>query len=275
MPDGPPPQSNTDSPSMVVHPHQSKKKRFDDEQVSADLGLKPVQLQRRRVWRACESCRYVPISLTTFTAFSPDHILDLYAVARRLNVMVSSRPVLNARSRSHSVLGCRRRTEQRLADSKQTPPCVVLILLTNLMSAMCKNSRPGFSNLKDCSSKSLPYWSRSALVVSTPPAYPRPHQGVQAPPRHFYSLSFHKSGRLRNPPAFPMAPPAPTTVPPSRSRTTCRSPSASWRSMSTATCTGSAVRPLCPLFSHSSRPPHRHCGVYRPWRRILWPRARV
>ncbi|KZT12954.1 uncharacterized protein LAESUDRAFT_689966 [Laetiporus sulphureus 93-53] len=41
---------------MVTHPHQSKKKRVED-QLPADIGLKPVQLQRRRVWRACESCR--------------------------------------------------------------------------------------------------------------------------------------------------------------------------------------------------------------------------
>ncbi|KAG6820448.1 hypothetical protein H0H93_000444 [Arthromyces matolae] len=38
---------------------QGKKKRNDDEPVSPDAGQKPVQLQRRRVWRACESCRYV------------------------------------------------------------------------------------------------------------------------------------------------------------------------------------------------------------------------
>ncbi|KAG6812643.1 hypothetical protein H0H92_001593 [Tricholoma furcatifolium] len=37
--------------------NQSKKKRNDDESVSLELGQKPVQLQRRRVWRACESCR--------------------------------------------------------------------------------------------------------------------------------------------------------------------------------------------------------------------------
>ncbi|OSX59228.1 hypothetical protein POSPLADRAFT_1048569 [Postia placenta MAD-698-R-SB12] len=42
---------------MVTHTHQSKKKRIDDQQPPADIGLKPVQLQRRRVWRACESCR--------------------------------------------------------------------------------------------------------------------------------------------------------------------------------------------------------------------------
>ncbi|KAF5370087.1 hypothetical protein D9758_001267 [Tetrapyrgos nigripes] len=35
---------------------QSKKKRPDDDQPPSD-GAKPIQLQRRRVWRACESCR--------------------------------------------------------------------------------------------------------------------------------------------------------------------------------------------------------------------------
>ncbi|KAF8450778.1 fungal-specific transcription factor domain-containing protein [Boletus edulis BED1] len=37
--------------------HQSKKKRTDDDAVPPDSGSKPIQLQRRRVWRACESCR--------------------------------------------------------------------------------------------------------------------------------------------------------------------------------------------------------------------------
>jgi len=39
--------------------HQSKKKRIDEETLPADAGTKPIQLQRRRVWRACESCRCV------------------------------------------------------------------------------------------------------------------------------------------------------------------------------------------------------------------------
>lgn len=34
-----------------------KKKRAQDQQPSTDAGQKPVQLQRRRVWRACENCR--------------------------------------------------------------------------------------------------------------------------------------------------------------------------------------------------------------------------
>ncbi|KIJ70318.1 hypothetical protein HYDPIDRAFT_77537 [Hydnomerulius pinastri MD-312] len=37
--------------------HQSKKKRIDDDSLTVDAGTKPIQLQRRRVWRACESCR--------------------------------------------------------------------------------------------------------------------------------------------------------------------------------------------------------------------------
>ena len=39
--------------------HQPKKKKVDDQPLPPDIGLKPVQLQRRRVWRACESCRQV------------------------------------------------------------------------------------------------------------------------------------------------------------------------------------------------------------------------
>ncbi|KAF8761802.1 Fungal specific transcription factor domain [Rhizoctonia solani] len=46
--------------SHYSHPHMaipSKKQRIDDSPLPPDLGLKPVQLQRRRVWRACEGCR--------------------------------------------------------------------------------------------------------------------------------------------------------------------------------------------------------------------------
>ncbi|GBE79261.1 fungal-specific transcription factor domain-containing protein [Sparassis latifolia] len=48
------PSDPNDNPPMT---HQSKKKRVEDQPLSPDIGLKPVQLQRRRVWRACESCR--------------------------------------------------------------------------------------------------------------------------------------------------------------------------------------------------------------------------
>ncbi|KAI0069046.1 hypothetical protein BV25DRAFT_1792806 [Artomyces pyxidatus] len=37
--------------------HQTKKKRVDDQAIPVDAAQRPLQLQRRRVWRACESCR--------------------------------------------------------------------------------------------------------------------------------------------------------------------------------------------------------------------------
>ncbi|EMD41041.1 hypothetical protein CERSUDRAFT_111616 [Gelatoporia subvermispora B] len=37
--------------------HTAKKKRTEDQSLPPDIGTKPIQLQRRRVWRACESCR--------------------------------------------------------------------------------------------------------------------------------------------------------------------------------------------------------------------------
>ncbi|KAI9001236.1 fungal-specific transcription factor domain-containing protein [Trametes punicea] len=62
------PDSSDNPPSVLVPaplpnqpmtiPHPPKKKRVDDHApLPPDIGLKPVQLQRRRVWRACESCR--------------------------------------------------------------------------------------------------------------------------------------------------------------------------------------------------------------------------
>ncbi|TBU58783.1 fungal-specific transcription factor domain-containing protein [Dichomitus squalens] len=53
-------------PSMTI-PHPPKKKRVDDQgPLAPDLGTKPIQLQRRRVWRACESCRCVRAPSSTF-----------------------------------------------------------------------------------------------------------------------------------------------------------------------------------------------------------------
>lgn len=58
------------SPERMVHhddfysmTHQSKKKRIEDDPLPTDAGAKPIQLQRRRVWRACESCRQVDRAL--------------------------------------------------------------------------------------------------------------------------------------------------------------------------------------------------------------------
>src|SRR5712672_3462589 len=39
--------------------HQTKKKHVEDQSLPSDAGKRPIQLQRRRVWRACESCRSV------------------------------------------------------------------------------------------------------------------------------------------------------------------------------------------------------------------------
>ncbi|KAI9510447.1 fungal-specific transcription factor domain-containing protein [Russula earlei] len=37
--------------------HQTKKKHVEDQSLPSDAGKRPIQLQRRRVWRACEGCR--------------------------------------------------------------------------------------------------------------------------------------------------------------------------------------------------------------------------
>ena len=55
-----PTMTKSEDPSATV---QSKKKLIEDEQMRDDATSKPLQLQRRRVWRACESCRYVLIVL--------------------------------------------------------------------------------------------------------------------------------------------------------------------------------------------------------------------
>lgn len=58
--DNPPASSQSLPPSGMTIAHPPKKKRVDDQaSLPPDLGTKPIQLQRRRVWRACESCRYV------------------------------------------------------------------------------------------------------------------------------------------------------------------------------------------------------------------------
>ena len=58
------PQRTFYSQDFYSMTHQSKKKRTEDDSLPTDVGAKPVQLQRRRVWRACESCRFVPHPLT-------------------------------------------------------------------------------------------------------------------------------------------------------------------------------------------------------------------
>ncbi|PIL36804.1 transcription factor [Ganoderma sinense ZZ0214-1] len=56
--DNPPASSKSLPPPGMTIAHPPKKKRVDDQgPLPPDLGTKPIQLQRRRVWRACESCR--------------------------------------------------------------------------------------------------------------------------------------------------------------------------------------------------------------------------
>jgi hypothetical protein len=50
---------------MATQPKKGKK--ADDAQIPPDAGQKPIQLQRRRVWRACESCRCVHIVVSVYT----------------------------------------------------------------------------------------------------------------------------------------------------------------------------------------------------------------
>jgi len=96
---------------------QSKKKRTEDEPMLEDASSKPLQLQRRRVWRACESCRYVhphPHRGRNNSAFS--HYFT-YIGARRLNAMDVNLRVRNAPCQGLNALGCRRKIVQRSADS--------------------------------------------------------------------------------------------------------------------------------------------------------------
>ena len=57
-----PPLTMAKGDSLPTMLPASKKKRSSDDPLPPDAGQKPIQLQRRRVWRACESCRYVIIS---------------------------------------------------------------------------------------------------------------------------------------------------------------------------------------------------------------------
>lgn len=111
-----PPQAHG-SPKRIAVPsddfysmtHQSKKKRIDDDSLPPDAGSKPVQLQRRRVWRACESCRYVSVLRCLFDALFIPSISD----ARRSNATAANRLVRSARHRDLNVPGSRPRTGLR------------------------------------------------------------------------------------------------------------------------------------------------------------------
>jgi len=96
--------------------HQSKKKR-DDDPPPSNNGQKPIQLQRRRVWRACESCRSVPFS-------PPENISPPTSPrpgARRSSAMDANPPAPSAPHPAHSAPGFRQKTALHSADSRVLP----------------------------------------------------------------------------------------------------------------------------------------------------------
>src|ERR1700722_8287515 len=97
-----------DNSSMT---HQSKKKRMDEDNVPLppDAGQRQIQLQRRRVWRACESCRSVRPT-TTSNLFIITNFIS--SGAKRSNVMVVNPLVLNARHRHPNVPGSKPKIER-------------------------------------------------------------------------------------------------------------------------------------------------------------------
>ena len=93
----------------------SKKKR-DDDPPPANNGQKPIQLQRRRVWRACESCRSV---LFSHRKISPS--TSPPSDARRSNAMDVNLLARSAPHRAHNAPGFRQKTALHSADSTLLP----------------------------------------------------------------------------------------------------------------------------------------------------------
>jgi len=141
---------------------QSKKKRIEDEPKLEDVSAKPLQLQRRRVWRACESCRSAPcVSVFAMLTFFPG--------ARRSSATDASRRARNVPRRAHSALGCRQRTGPLLADS-QFRQFLSSHPSDRHIVAMSKNWRPVCSTWNLCS----PRWHRFSNSRSNrhPPGSP-------------------------------------------------------------------------------------------------------
>lgn len=103
---------NDSLPESMTH-HQTKKKRVEDQPLPSDAGQRPIQLQRRRVWRACESCRSVSPPSTFFTSILIAYIFSSSPAGRRSSAMETNQLVLNALLQDPNVHGCRQRTEQR------------------------------------------------------------------------------------------------------------------------------------------------------------------
>lgn len=93
----------------------AKKQRRDDEKPpSGDKGaVNLISLTRRRVWRACESCRQVTLRLT-----SNDLLTKSLSDARRSSVTAQSRSAANVSKRVPTALGYKLKIGQLSADSK-------------------------------------------------------------------------------------------------------------------------------------------------------------
>jgi hypothetical protein len=89
--------------------HQTKKKRVEDQSFPTDTGQRPLQLQRRRVWRACEGCRSASL------LFLPLYLLITHfgSAERRSNATGMSQLALSAAFPDRNVHGYRPRTEPR------------------------------------------------------------------------------------------------------------------------------------------------------------------
>lgn len=133
----------TESPSPVP---QKKKRVSISEQPLPDT--KSFHVQRRRVWRACESCRCVfsPLPMTPLMYNPP-------LGERRSNATATSLPVHNASVQNPNVLGCRQRTELRSADSMSStadlrvyPPSLI-----SRFPDMFRSWKPDSCRWKPCS----------------------------------------------------------------------------------------------------------------------------
>lgn len=82
-----------------------KNKRIEEEPIFDEVVSKPLQLQRRRVWRACECCRYASFPL--ICAHRNLTFLLFCVGEKRSNAMDVSPHASNAYNLGRNALGCR------------------------------------------------------------------------------------------------------------------------------------------------------------------------
>lgn len=176
--------------------HHSKKKRTEEDSSTTETSQKPIQLQRRRVWRACESCRCV----RSDRVFRKAVAHPLFAGGRRSSAMAVSLPVRSALRRARHVHGSKRKIELPSVDSElgSIPPSS---LEAESLLATSKSSKPVFSTWNLSSSKSHQPSDKLGLRTAAPhpllqiPQWHRkaPRPLLLQPP--FYAPS-HRRGRL-------------------------------------------------------------------------------